>query len=124
MRINLDANASLTLAEIASLLGRDRKTIKIWLGKGRWSNAQQDADGLRTWRVPVSDLVAAGDIDPSQVTQVESELAARRESRETRALREQVIRLEEKLLAAEALAEERASTIAILKGLARKVGAA
>ena len=124
MRIDLDANASLTLAEIASLLGRDRKTIKTWLHKGRWPHAEQDADGLRTWRVPVSDLVAAGDLEPSQVTHVENELAARRESRETKALREQVIRLEEKLLAAQALADERASTIGILRGLVRKAGAA
>lgn len=124
MRINLDANASLTLAEIASLLGRDRKTIKTWLGNGRWPNAQQDAEGLRTWRVPVSDLVAAGDIDPSQVTQVENELAARRESKETRDLREKVIRLEEQLSAAVLLADERSATIALLKNLVRRTGAA
>ena len=116
----------LTLAEIAGLLGRDLKTIKTWLdkGKGRWPNAVQDATGRRAWRVPVADLVASGDLDAAQITHVENELAARRESRETKALREQVIRLEEQLDAARILAEERAATITLLKGLVRKGGAA
>ena len=120
----------LTLSEIADLTGRDLKTIKNWnsdwqrTGKGRWPNAEQDETGRKTWRVPVSDLVATGVLDPSQVELVENELAARRESKETKALREQVIRLEEQLTAAHALADERASTIALLKSLVRKGGAA
>lgn len=117
---------TLTLSEIADLTGRDLKTIKNWndAGKGRWPNAVQDQAGRKTWRVPVSDLVATGVLEPSQIEQVENELAARRESKETKALREQVIRLEEKLLAAHALADERANTIALLKSLVRKGGAA
>lgn len=114
------------MSEIADLIGRDLKTIKTWLdkGKGRWPNATQDEDGRRTWRVPVADLIASGDLDASQITHVENELVARRESKETKALREQVIRLEEKLTAAHALADERANTIALLKSLVRKGGAA
>lgn len=115
---------TLTLAEIADLLDRDLKTIKTWLAKGRWPNAVQDATGRRAWRVPVADLVASGDLDAAQVTHVENQLATRRESRETTALREQVIRLEEQLTAARILAEERATTITLLKGLVRKGGAA
>lgn len=119
-------DTTLTLSEIADLTGRDIKTIKTWndSGKGRWPNAVQDETGRKTWRVPVSDLVASGDLDPSRVAQVENELAARRESKETKALREQVIRLEEQLTAAVALADERAGTIALLKSLVRKGGAA
>lgn len=119
-------STTLTLNEIADLTHRDLKTIAKYnsRGQGRWPNAVQDQSGRKTWRVPVGDLVASGDLDPSDVQQVESELAARRESKETKALREQVIRLEEKLAAAHALADERANTIALLKGLVRKGGAA
>ncbi len=117
---------TLTLAEVADLLGRDLKTIKTWndKGEGRWPNADQDATGRRAWRVPVADLVAAGDLDAAQISHVENELATRRESRETKVLREQVIRLEEQLAAARGLAEERAATITLLKSLVRKGGAA
>lgn len=119
-------STTLTLNEIADLTGRDIKTIKTWndSGKGRWPHASQDETGRKTWRVPVSDLVATGVLDPSQIEQVQNDLAARSESKETKALREQVIRLEEKLAAAHALADERANTIALLKSLVRKGGAA
>ena len=114
----------LTLLEIADLLGRDLKTIKTWRTSDRWPNAVQDESGRKTWRVPVTDLVAAGDLDAAQITEVDNELASRRESRETKALREQLIRLEEQLTAAQALAEERAATVTLLKSLIRKGGAA
>lgn len=114
----------LTLAEIADLLGRDLKTVKTWRANDRWPHAVQDTEGRRTWRVPVTDLVAADDLDGAQVVHVRNELAARRESNETRALRERVVRLEEQLLAAVALADERAGTIALLKRLVRNGGAA
>jgi hypothetical protein len=119
-------NATLTLREIADLTGHDLSTIKAWnnKGHGKWPNAKQDPDGLKTWRVPISDLIASGDIDPSQIVHVENELAALRESRETRALREQIARLEEQLIAARAIAEDRAATIAWLKDLVRGGGAA
>ena len=91
---------------------------------GRWPNAVQDETGRKTWRVPVTDLVTANDLAPDQVAHVENELAARREHRETKALREQTIRLQEQLAAAQALADERAATITFLKGLLRKGGAA
>lgn len=79
-------DALLTLKEIAALLRRDLSTIKDWndQGRGKWPNAVQDTDGRRTWRVPVTDLVASGDLDASQIAHVENELAARRESREAR----------------------------------------
>lgn len=126
MNTPLHPETKLTLSEISDLLARDPKTIKTWnnKGQGRWPNATQDETGLRAWRVPVSDLVASGDLDPSSVATVESELAARRESRETKELRERIIRLEEKLAAVHALAEERADYITFLRSLARKAGAA
>ncbi len=118
------ASTLLTLAEIAEMLGRDPKTIKTWRAAGRWAHPVQDAAGRRAWRVSVTDLVATGDLDKSQVANVETELAARRESRDSRELREQVIRLEEQLAAAHALATERAATIALLTGLLRHGDAA
>lgn len=118
------ADALLTLTEIADLLGRDPKTIKTWRADDRWPHAVQDSDGRRTWRVPVQDLVQAGDLDPAQVVQVGGELAAWREARETRALREQLVRMEEQLVAARALAEDRAATVALLTGLLTRGGAA
>lgn len=74
--------------------------------------------------MPVSDLVDSGDLDPSQVALVESELAARRESRETKVLREQLIRLEAQLDATRVIAEERAAMIAVLTNLVRPDAAA
>ena len=56
----------LTLAEIADLLGRDLKTIKTWRANDRWPDAVQDTEGRRTRRVPVTDPVAAGDLDGVQ----------------------------------------------------------
>lgn len=117
-------DALLTLREIADLTGRDPKTVKTWRANGRWPNAVQDETGRQAWRVPVSDLVTSGDLDPSQVGHVENELAARREARETRALREQVARLEERLDAIRVIADERAAHIKFLQGLVRKGGAA
>lgn len=116
----------LTLREVAVVTGLHLDTVKGHnnSGNGIWRNATQDETGRKAWRVPVSDLVATGHLDPAQVEHVENELAARRESKETKALREQVIRLEEKLAAANALADERANTIALLKSLVRKGGAA
>jgi hypothetical protein len=116
----------LTLREVSAVTGLHFDTVKGHnnSGNGIWPNAIQDKTGRKAWRVPVSDLVATGHLDPSQVEHVENELAARRESKETKALREQVIRLEEQLTAAVALADERANTIALLKSLVRKGGAA
>lgn len=118
--------ATLTLQEIAALLGRDIKTIKSWNAKGEgcWPNATQDPDGRKAWRVPVTDLVTAGHLDAGQVAHVENELACRRESNQTRELREQIIRLEEQLQSAQALAAERSSTITFLKSIVTAGGAA
>jgi hypothetical protein len=123
-RMTYTPDATLTLTEIAELLNKDLKTIKTWRKNGRWPNATQDKEGRHTWRVPVTDLVTAGNLDASQIAHVQNEIAARRESRATTALREQVIRLEEQLTAACVLADERAATITLLKSLVRKGGAA
>ena len=117
-------NATLTLREIADRLGKDLKTVKTWNKAGRWPNASQDPDGRRAWHVPVTDLVSAGDVNAADVATIENDLATRRESNLTRELREQVIRLEEQLVAARALADERNRTIALLQTIAVTGGAA
>lgn len=116
----------LTLREVATVTGLHFDTVKRHnnSGNGIWLNALQDKTGRKPWRVPVSDLVATGHLDSSQVVHVENELAARRESKEIKALREQVIRLEEQLAAVHRLADERAHTIVLLKSLVRTGGAA
>jgi hypothetical protein len=116
---------ALTYAEAAELTGVSADTIERDRKKGRYPNAYQDASRRNTWMIPVGDLVAAGRLAPELVEQAETELAARRESRELRELREQVIRLEERLRAeqqrAEALAADKAAQQKTIDTLLRKV---
>ena len=111
------ANQLLTLAEVATVTGNHPDTVRDRRSAGRWPNAVQDTTGRRTWRVPVTDLVAAGDLDPAQVVEVESTLAAARESKQVAALREEISTLRADLSAAEARAAERALTIEILESV-------
>ena len=61
----------LTIREIVRLTGRDRGTDSGWIRAGdRDPNAVQGQTGRKAWRVPVKDLVAAGDLKPSQVVEV------------------------------------------------------
>jgi hypothetical protein len=112
---DLHPEATLPLSDIAALTGRHRATIKNWNKWGRWPNAVQDTDGRGQWRVPVSDLVAAGDLDAGQVATVTDELAGRQESKAVQELRERIVRLEERLDAARALAQDREDQIKFLR---------
>jgi hypothetical protein len=112
-------------AEAADLTGVSADTIERDRKKGRYPGAYQDASRRNTWMIPVGDLVAAGRLAPELVEQAETELAARRESRELRELREQVIRLQEQLRAAqqrsESLAADKASQQKLIDILVKKV---
>ncbi|RYP84244.1 hypothetical protein EKO23_16420 [Nocardioides guangzhouensis] len=119
-----DANQLLTLAEAADLIGKHLCTVKDWRAAGRWPNAVQDATGRRTWRVPASDLVDAGDLEPHQVREVAPTLAAARESRLVGTLREEIAQLRAELSAALAVASERDRTIALLESVLGAKGAA
>ena len=105
------ANHLLTLAEVATVTDKHPDTVKDRRAAGRWPNAVQDTTGRKTWRVPVTALVAAGDLEPAQVVEVESTLAAARESKQVAALREEIATLRADLSATKARAAERARTI-------------
>jgi hypothetical protein len=109
--------AALTYQEAADLAGCSPDTIKRDREQGKYPDAFQDSSPRRTWRVPVANLVTAGRLHPSQVEQAEQELAAHREGRELRALREENIRLSEQLAGARELAGERQNTVTLLQQL-------
>ncbi|MEQ4498941.1 helix-turn-helix transcriptional regulator [Nocardioides kribbensis] len=112
----------LTLIEIADLLGRHLDTIKGWRAAGRWPHAVQDATGRKAWRVPVSDLTAAGDLHHSRLAEAESAIEASRESRKVQTLREENIRLHEQLRASESARAELAGMNATLTKLLLRRG--
>lgn len=121
----LDRDQLVTLQEGAELTGHDYKTLYNDLGAGVYPDAVQDTTGRKTWRVPLHNLVDAGRLPESAIASAAEELAAARESRETRRLREELIRKQEQLAAAELriqdLLEARAEHKALIAQLLKKV---
>jgi hypothetical protein len=108
----------LTISEIVGLTGRDRKTVSEWVRAGdRYPNAVQEQAGRKSWRVPVKDLVAAGDPKPSQVVEVAAVLESLREAKQVSELRARIVDLQIALEVQTARAEERQVTIATLQAL-------
>lgn len=105
------SDESVTYREAADLTGFSMDTIERDRQNGRYPHAVQDSTPQRMWRIPVADLVAAGRLDADRVALVEQELAASRESRAQRQLREELIRTKEQLRAAQATAEAQQATI-------------
>ncbi len=101
----------LSYREAAELTGLSVDTIERDRQKGRYPHAAQDGTPQHVWRIPIADLVAAGRLDASQVVPAEQELAAFRESRALRQLREELIRTQEQLRAAQATAQAQQATI-------------
>ena len=127
----LTSNTMLSIKEVCELTGkpgkpRDRKTVANCIQEGRYPNAVQATAGRREWTVPVRDLVDAGDLDPSQVSEVAATLEALRESRQVTELRERISQLECELAVSAALAAERRTNLETLYkvlGLAVPAGA-
>lgn len=97
-----------TLTEAAEVTGKGRATIRRYLDAGRFPNAFQEdtADPFPAWRIPSSDLIAAGlAID---LARPETRLSTSRRARST------VMSTSEELAAANAVAAERARTIEAL----------
>ena len=91
----LTTDTVLTIRPIVDLTGRDRKTVAEWIRAGvRYPDTVQDRTGRREWRVPVKDLVAAGDLEPSQVVEVAAVLESLREARQVGELRARIVELE------------------------------
>lgn len=95
-----------TLHEAATLTGHDYKTLYNDRREGRYLDAVQDSGGRKTWRVPLHNLVSAGRLPQSSTATAAEEIAAAREARETRQLREALIRVEARLAASDALIAE------------------
>ncbi len=117
-------DVALAYKEAAGLAGVSADTIKRDRENGDYPNAFQEESRSRTWRIPVSDLVAAGRLAPDRVVPpdqrahpVASKPLGALEDLDDLALRERVVRLEERLVAATALATERGATVAMLRDL-------
>jgi len=88
------SGTTFAMADAATLCGVHPDTIKRALKAGRFSGAVQDATGLKTWRIPVEDLVAAGLLPADQVGERVAWLEEKRESDKVLALREQIAELD------------------------------
>lgn len=97
-----------TLTEAAEVTGKGRATIRRYLDAGRFPNAFQEdtADPFPAWRIPSSDLIAAG-------LAIDLTRPATRPSPVRRAA-STVMSTSEQLSAANAVAAERARTIEAL----------
>ena len=97
-----------TLSEAAEVTGKGRATIRRYLDAGRFPNAFQEgtADPFPAWRIPSSDLIAAG-------LTIDLARPATRPSAGRRAT-STMMSTSEELAAANAVAEERARTIEAL----------
>jgi hypothetical protein len=114
----LTTDTLLTIRQIVDLTGRDRKTVSEWIRAAvRYPNAVQDQTGRKEWRVPVKDLVAAGDLEPSQVVEVPAALGSLREARQVGELRARIVELEKALEVQTARAEERQALLGTLQAL-------
>ena len=130
----LTADLLVTLKQAADLCNLHWETVKDNRLKGRYPNAVQDKTGLKTWHIPVGDLVAAGHLDPASLAEVAPRIAAVRESREVASLRAEIADLRVAVAVAEARAEERqvlvdtlrtvlAASVPGLAGASREVSA-
>lgn len=103
----------LTLSEAASATGKHRNTIRNALDSGAFPNAAKDASGA--WRVPVTDLLAAGfhlhAPTPPQATESNTTQREVVEADVVERLRAEVAELRRRVEVAEALAAERAVTL-------------
>jgi putative protein kinase ArgK-like GTPase of G3E family len=111
------SNTMLSISDIVTITKRDRKTVSEHVREGRYSNAVQEEGGRKSWSVPVKDLVAVGDLDPSDVVEVAASLESAREAKQVTELRTRVSELEKDLAAQTARAEERQALIDTLRAV-------
>ena len=102
----LPATTTVTYREAAELLGCSADTVERARKAGRYPGSAQEVTGKRGWRIPLGDLVAAGQLDAARVTEVDAELASHREARQVRELREESIWLKAQLEASQARQNE------------------
>lgn len=91
----LTPSATVSIQEAARLCGVSDDTINRRLKDGTLAGAyRRPGDRTRAWAIPVTDLVAAGLLDPSVVDTASSVLAAQSAAAEILDLRLRVARLE------------------------------
>ena len=104
------ASAMLTIGEAAVLTGLSTDTVKNDRTAGCYPHARQDAPRGKkpgVWRIPVTDLVAAGRVSAARLEQLPAEIDSLRESSTVTALRAEIAELTTRLAVADALALER-----------------
>lgn len=67
--------------QAADLCNLRWETVRDNRRKGRYPNAVQEETGLKTWHIPVGDLVAAGHLDPPCLAEVAPRVSRRCVSR-------------------------------------------
>lgn len=108
----LAADCELTVAEAARVTGKSFDTIKRKRAAGGYPGAHRRAgDGRETWLIPVTDLVAAGDLPATALVDPAAYTAQLREDR----------RAQELLERGYALAERNAGLAAQVERLEREV---
>jgi len=109
-----DLGTLLTLREAATRLGRSAKTVRRMVERGDLPGAHlaEDRNGVPTWMVPYSSVVAAENA-------LREATPPNPAAAEMDALRERVARLETDLAISRALADERARHLADLSAMFR-----
>ncbi|MBZ5735643.1 hypothetical protein K8Z61_14200 [Nocardioides sp. TRM66260-LWL] len=114
------AGGRLSLGDAAARTGLDRSTLLRRCQEGNYPGAIQATTGRRSWSVPVGDLIAAGDLDPSVAAcltpgQAQAPTAIDDDASSVAQLRDQ-------LAALQALADERDRHIESLKMVIQLLG--
>lgn len=114
---------SYTLSEAADLCGVDRRTIRRHLDADRFPNAWREDDGNGPWRIPVTDLLAAGlqPGKPSPPDPPTTDVAP--EPDHVDRLRDRLADAERRAAVAEAVAAERDRTIRAMEAALRALEA-
>jgi hypothetical protein len=85
----LPADSELTVAEAALVAGKSFDTIKRKRAAGAYPGAHRRAgDGRETWLIPVTDLVAAGDLPATALVDPAGYTAEIRETRRVQDLQD------------------------------------
>jgi Helix-turn-helix domain len=106
-----------TITEAADICRVHRNTIRRYLDKGRFPQAYRDDGPRGPWRIPHTDLVAAG-LEPDEssgVARGERERARREMHEQVEILRGRMAEMTRRAELAEALAEEREKRIRDLR---------
>jgi helix-turn-helix protein len=112
---------ALSISEAASVCGVKRRTIRRRHQAGEFEHAFKDEEG--SWRIPVSDLAAAG-LRPNVVTDPDEPRIVFSAASQVDRLRTEVAVLRERVRALEIIAREREERVSDLRTILRMLPAA